>query len=129
MTKCRVLTQTMILGIANTDIDKPLERVYQLFKSVVSNLQTRLQSKKDEQKEETFVLLRKQYTTFFEAHKVLQGQLEEYVTREEVLQSWYTYYGQVFQQNLQTHEHIQNLEKQKVLDDTMTSKIKDQIIL
>ena len=44
----------------------------------------------------------------------------------KVLRSWYTYYGQVFQQ---TREHIQNLEKQQGLDDTMRSTIWDQIIL
>ena len=59
----------------------------------------------------------------------MQDHLEEYVTIEEVLRSWYTYYGQVFQQTLQTHEHIQKLEKQQGLDDTMRIKIKDHIIL
>ena len=57
-----------------------------------------LQIKRDEQKEETSMLLKQQYTSFFEAHKQLQDHLEESVTMEEVLRSWYTYYGQVFQQ-------------------------------
>ena len=64
----------------------------------MSNLHTQLQTKNDEQKEVTYVLLRHQYTTFSEAHKVLQEHLDESTTTEEVLRNWYTYYGQVFQQ-------------------------------
>ena len=75
------------------------------------------------------MLLREKYTTFSEAHKVLRDHLEESVTTEEVLRSWYTYYGQVFQQVRQTNEHIQNLEKQQGLDDNMRTKIQDHIIL
>ena len=52
------LTQTVLPGITEINTDKPLERAYQLLESVVSNLQTQLQAKKDEQKGETFVLLR-----------------------------------------------------------------------
>ena len=96
----RALTQIVIPGTAETDTDKPLEKEYQLLESVMLNLQTQLQSKKDEQKEETSMLLRQRHTTFFEANKVLQDHLEESVTMEEVLRSWYTYYGQVFQQTL-----------------------------
>ena len=52
---------------------------------------------KEDQKEETSILLRQQYTTFSEAHKVLQNHMEESVITE-VLCDWPTYYGQVFQQ-------------------------------
>ena len=58
LTKCRSLMQTVILGPIEADTDKPLEKVYQLFKSVVSTLQTHLQYTKAEQKEETSRLLR-----------------------------------------------------------------------
>ena len=70
ITKCRNLTQTILPVVAKTDRDKPLERAYHLFESVVSNLQTQLQTKKEEQAEETFVLLKQQFTTFSEAYKV-----------------------------------------------------------
>ena len=95
----------------------------------MSNLQTQLIIKRDKKKEETYVLLRQKYTTFFEAHKVLQDHLEEFVSTKEVLRSWYTHYGQVFQQAWETREHIQNLEKQQGLDDTIIRTIQDQIIL
>ena len=39
------------------DIDKPLEKEYQLFESVVSTLQVQMQNTKEEQKEETSRLL------------------------------------------------------------------------
>ena len=58
LTKCRTLTQIVIPGTTETDIDKPLERAYQLFESVMLNLQTQLHIKRDKQKEETSVLLR-----------------------------------------------------------------------
>ena len=57
-TKCRTLTQTVIPGMVETDTNKPLERAYQLFESVMSNLQMQLQIKRDEKKEETSMLLR-----------------------------------------------------------------------
>ena len=98
-TKCRTLTKTVIPGPAETDTDKPLEKAYQLFESVVSNLQAQLQTKKEEKKEETSVLLRHQYMAFLEAHKVLQEHLQELDITEEVLCSRYTHYGQVFQQD------------------------------
>ena len=44
--------------MAETDTNKPLEKLYQLFESVMSNLQMQLQIKKDEEKEKTYVLLR-----------------------------------------------------------------------
>ena len=58
MTKCKNLTQTVLRGAAESDTDKPLERAYQLFESVVSNLQTQLQTKREDKAEETFVLLK-----------------------------------------------------------------------
>ena len=47
--------------------------------------------------EKTSVLLRNQYTTFSEAHKVLKDHFEESIVTEEVLRSWVFYYVQVFQ--------------------------------
>ena len=70
--------------MAETDTEKPLERAYQLFESVMSNLQRQLQIKRNEQNEETFVLLRQQYIAFSEAHKVLQDNFEESLTTEKV---------------------------------------------
>ena len=78
----------------------------------MSTLQAQLQTKKKEEKEETSVLLRQQYTTFSEAHKVLQEHLEELAITKEVLWRWYTHYGQLFQQAQETHEHIKTLENQ-----------------
>ena len=71
--------------MVETGTNKPLEKAYQLFESVVSNLQMQLHIKRDEQNEETYVLLRQQYTAFLEAHKVLQEHLDESTTTEEVL--------------------------------------------
>ena len=96
LSKCRKLVQTVIPGPLEADTDKPLERAYQLFVSMVLTLQSHLLNMKEDQKEETSILLRKQYTTFSEAQKVLQDHLEESVITEEVLRDWPTYYGQVF---------------------------------
>ena len=63
-----------------TNTNKPLERAYQLFESVMSNLQTQLQTKMEEQEEETCVLLKQQFRTFLEAYKVLQESFEESTT-------------------------------------------------
>ena len=95
----------------------------------MSNLQTQLQAKKDEQKEETYVLLRQQYTAFLEAHKVLQEHLDESTTTEEVLWNWYTYYGQVFRQAWETREHIKTLENKKGLEEAMRSIVQYYIVL
>ena len=40
LNKCRNLAQSMIPGPIEVDTDKPLEKAYQLFESVVSALQT-----------------------------------------------------------------------------------------
>ena len=95
----------------------------------MSNRQTQLRANKDEQKEETYVLLRQQYTAFLEAHKVLQEHLDESTTTEEVLWNWYTYYGQVFQQDRKTREHIKSLENQQGMEEAMRSTIQNQIVL
>ena len=79
-------------------IDKPLEKAYQLFESVVATLQVHMQNTKEEKKEETSRLLMQQYIAFSKAYKVLQDHMEESVITEEVLQDWPTYYVQVFQQ-------------------------------
>ena len=65
------LTKIVILGLVETDTEKPLEKEYQLFESVVSTLQAQLEAKVEGKNEETFMLLRQQYTTFSKAHKVL----------------------------------------------------------
>ena len=125
MTKCKSLNHTVLLEANETNTGKPLERAYQLLESVVSNLQVQLQAKKEEQKEETSMLFRQQYTSFSEAHKVLQEHLEESTTTEEVLCSWYTHYGQVFQQAQETHKHIKKLENQQGFEDAMRRKIQE----
>ena len=66
--------------------------------------------KKEEQEEETFILLKQQFTTFLEPHKVLQEHFEESTTIEEMLRNWYTYYGQVFKQLHETWENIRTLD-------------------
>ena len=88
----------MILGPIDVDTDRPLERAYQLFETMVSTVQTRMQETKEEQKEETVRLLLAQHTAFSEAYKVLQDHMEESVVTEEVLRDWPTHYGQVYQQ-------------------------------
>ena len=75
------------------------------------------------------MLLKQQYRAFSEAHKLLQDHLEESAITEEVLRSWYTHYGQVFQQARETHEQIKTLENQQGLDEAMWSTIQHQIIL
>ena len=92
-------------------------------------LQIHLQNTKEDQKEETSRLLRQEYTTFSESHKVLQDHLEESIIIAEVLHDWPTYYGQVFQQTFQIHEQTQILEKRRGIDETMRSTIQDQIVL
>ena len=55
--KCRALAQSVIPGPSEFDTDRPLERAYQLFETLVSTVQARLQETKEEQKEETTQLL------------------------------------------------------------------------
>ena len=61
----------MIPGPVEVDTDRPLERAYQLFETLVSTVQARMQETKEEQKEETTRLLLAQHTAFSEAYKVL----------------------------------------------------------
>ena len=79
LNKCRNLVQSMIPGPVEVNTDKPLERAYQLFERMVSALQAQIQDTKEEHKEETIQLLMEQHTTFSEAYKVLQDNMEEYV--------------------------------------------------
>ena len=102
------MAQQVIPVLQEADIDKPLDHAYQLFESVMSSLQTQLQEKKEEQIEQTSVLLRNQLTTFFEAQRVLKEHFEESNVTEEVLISWVTYYSQLFQKLRNTHEHIKS---------------------
>ena len=104
LSKCRNLAQSIIPRTMEVGTDKPLEKAYQLFESVMATLQVHLQNTKEDKKEETSRLLMQQYTTFSEAYKVLQDHLEESLITEEVLRDWPTYYGQVFQQTRQTWE-------------------------
>ena len=69
--KCRALAQTVIPRPVEVDTDRPLERAYQLFETMVSTVQARMQETKEEQKEETARLLLAQHTAFSEAYKVL----------------------------------------------------------
>ena len=69
--KCRNLAQSIMSSPIEVDTDKPLERVYQLFESMVSALHAHIQETKEEQKEETARLLMAQHTAFSEAYKVL----------------------------------------------------------
>ena len=96
LNKCRTLVQSVIPRLTEVDTDKPLEKSYHLFESMVSVLQTQLQNTKEEQKEETSRLLMQQHTTFSEAYKVIQDHMEESVITEGVLWDWPTYYGKVF---------------------------------
>ena len=57
LNKCRNLVQSVIPGPTEVDTDKPLEKSYQLFESVVSALQAQIHDTKEEQKEETIRLL------------------------------------------------------------------------
>ena len=85
LTKCRNLAQSMILGSTKVDTDKPLEKSYQLFESMVSTLHTQMQNTREEKKEETTRLLMQQHTTLSKAYKVLQDHIGESVITEGVL--------------------------------------------
>ena len=50
LNKCRNLAQSVIPGLADVDTDKPLEKVYQLFESMVSILQSHLLNMKEDKK-------------------------------------------------------------------------------
>ena len=52
------LTKIVIPGSVETNTEKPLEKEYQLFKSVAFTLQAQLQAKAEGKKEETSMLLR-----------------------------------------------------------------------
>ena len=75
--KCKNFAQLVMPGPVEVDTDKPLERAYHLFESMVSALQAQIQETKEEQKEEIVRLLMAQHTTFSEAYKVLQDHMEE----------------------------------------------------
>ena len=86
----------VIPGPTEVDTNKPLEKSYQLFESMVSALQEQIQDTKEEQKEETVRLLMEQHIAFAEAYKVLQDHMEESIITEEVLRDWPAYYGKVY---------------------------------
>ena len=98
------LAQSVIPGLMEADTDKPLEKAYHLFESVVSTLQVQMQNTKEEQKEETYRLLMQQYTSFLEAYKVLQDHMEESIITKWIQRDWPTYYKIVFQQTRQTQQ-------------------------
>ena len=100
--KCRSLAQSIVPGPVEVAMDRPLERAYQLFESMMSTIQTHLQATRATQKEETARLVLTQHTTFSEAYKLLQDHMEESIVTEEVLRDWPTHYGQVYQQTRQT---------------------------
>ena len=117
------------VGPIEIDTDRPLERAYQLFESMVSTLQVHIQETKEEQKEETARLLMAQHTAFSEAYKVLQDHMEESVVTEEVLKDWPTHYEQVYQQTRQTRQGIQVLESKKTTEEALRTIIEEQIVL
>ena len=123
--KCRALAQTVIPGPVEVDTDRPLERAYQLFDTMVSTVQDRMQETKEEQKEETARLLLAQHTTFSEAYKVLQDHMEESVVIEEVLRDWPTQYGQVYLQTRLTRQGIQDLEGRKTTEVALRQTIEE----
>ena len=94
--KCRNLAQSVMPGPIEVDIDKSLERAYQLFECMVLTLQAHIQETKEEQKEETARVLMAHHTAFSEAYKVLQDHMEESVVTEEILRDWPNYYRQVY---------------------------------
>ena len=96
----------MIPKPIEVDTEKPLERAYQLFESVVSTLQAQIQDTKEEQKEETIRLMMEQHTTFSKSYKALQDHMEESVITEAVLRDWPAYYGKVYQQTRQIRQEI-----------------------
>ena len=53
LNKCRNLAQSVMSGPIEIDTDRPFERAYQLFESMVLTLQAHIQETKEEQKEET----------------------------------------------------------------------------
>ena len=57
LNKCRNLAQSVMPGPIEVDTNKPLERAYHLFESMVSALQAHIQETKEEQKEDTAKLL------------------------------------------------------------------------
>ena len=69
LNKCRNLAHSIMPGPIEVDIDKPLERAYQLFESIVSALKAQIQETKEEQKEETARLLMAQHTPFLKLIK------------------------------------------------------------
>ena len=95
--KFKILLQSVILGLAEVDTDKPLERAYQLFEIMVSVLQAQIQETKEGQKEEIVWLLMAHHTSFSEAYNMLQDHMEESFITEEVLRDWPAYYRQVYQ--------------------------------
>ena len=55
--KCRNLAQSVKPWPMEADTEKPLEKAYELFESMVSTLHVQMQNTKEEQKEETTRLL------------------------------------------------------------------------
>ena len=51
LNKCRNLAQSVMPGPVEVNTNRPLERAYQLFESMVSALQAHIQETKEEQKE------------------------------------------------------------------------------
>ena len=48
LNKCRKLAQSLMPGTVEVDTEKPIERAYQLFESMVSALQAQIQETKEE---------------------------------------------------------------------------------
>ena len=85
LNKCRRIVQLVIPGLIEFNTDKPLERSYQLFESMVSVLQAHIQETREGKNEESVRLLMVQNTAFSEAYNVLQDHMEDSVITKEVL--------------------------------------------
>ena len=50
LNKCRILAHSLMSGLIEVDIEKPLKREYQLFQTMASALKAQIQETKEEQK-------------------------------------------------------------------------------
>ena len=83
LAKCENLAQQIITIPLRTDSDKPLDKLsYLIFESDVLTLREQLNKKWQDQVEETYILLRNQYTTFTMVHNLsVQYVVESVITK------------------------------------------------
>ena len=70
-----------------------------------------------------------QHTTFSEAYKMLQDNMEDSIITEKILRDLPAYYGKFYQQNRQTRQGIQELESRKATEEELRTTIEEQIVL